>query len=152
MADPFFSLQPGDQSEVLAAAAAQTGRPKHLLEKDVWVVWTLSSLFGSPVGQNLVFKGGTSLSKAYGVIGRFSEDVDLTYDIRQLLGELVKDREDALPKRRAKKNDGASVFVMNFQFGLPTRSFRFWKRHLNAILCQRSSGAKTTNYSSTTRP
>ena len=47
---------------------------------------------------------------------------------------------------------GLLQFVMNFQFGLPTRSFRFWKRHLNAILCQRSSGAKTTNYSSTTRP
>ncbi len=39
-------------------------------------------IYGSALGEHLVFKGGTSLSKAYGVIRRFSEDFDLTYDIR----------------------------------------------------------------------
>lgn len=46
------------------------------------MVWALSTLYAAPLGEHLVFKGGTSLSKAYQVIHRFSEDVDLTYDIR----------------------------------------------------------------------
>ena len=44
-----------------------------------------------------MFKGGTSFSKAYGVIGRFSEDVDLTYDIRAIAGDLVGDAVMPLP-------------------------------------------------------
>ncbi|WP_432623632.1 nucleotidyl transferase AbiEii/AbiGii toxin family protein [Albidovulum sp.] len=54
-------------------------------------------MFGSPIGTNLVFKGGTSLSKAYQVIDRFSEDVDLTFDIRALIPDLLEGREDAMP-------------------------------------------------------
>jgi hypothetical protein len=49
----------------------------------------LAALYGSPLGERLVFKGGTSLSKAYKVIRRFSEDVDLTYDIRAIAPDLV---------------------------------------------------------------
>lgn len=54
-------------------------------------------MFSAPFGQNLVFKGGTSLSKAYGAIRRFSEDVDLTYDIRTLAPHLPKGQLDPLP-------------------------------------------------------
>jgi predicted nucleotidyltransferase component of viral defense system len=61
---------------------AISGRLSHLLEKDIWVVWPLRYLFDGPHPGHLVFKGGTSMSKAYGVIRRFSEDVDLTYDNR----------------------------------------------------------------------
>ncbi len=71
-------------------AAAASGRPAHLLEKDVWVVRALQTLFGSPLADRLVFKGGTSLSKAYRVIRRFSEDVDLTCDIRAIAPDLTK--------------------------------------------------------------
>lgn len=77
-------------------AAAASGRPPHLLEKDVWVVWTLAALYDSPAAAGLTFKGGTSLSKAYGVIDRFSEDVDLTYDIRALVPDLLLDG-DSIP-------------------------------------------------------
>jgi hypothetical protein len=69
----------------------------------VWVVWALATLYGSPLGEHLVFKGGTSLSKAYGVILRFSEDVDLTYDIRALAPDLVGDNGDALPNTRSEE-------------------------------------------------
>nr|WP_251372202.1 nucleotidyl transferase AbiEii/AbiGii toxin family protein [Rheinheimera oceanensis] len=68
---------------------AETGRPSHLLEKDLWVVWTLRALFESPVSGDLTFKGGTSLSKVYKVIDRFSEDIDLTYNIRKLIPDLI---------------------------------------------------------------
>ena len=50
-----------------------------MVEKDFWVSWTLAVLFAHPeFGSQLVFKGGTSLSKVFGVIGRFSEDIDLS--------------------------------------------------------------------------
>ena len=97
MAEAFLSLAAADRLDVLGIAADRLGRPAHLLEKDVWVVWALQVLFESAVKDDLVFKGGTSLSKAYGVIDRFSEDVDLTYDIRALLPDLVEARGDAIP-------------------------------------------------------
>lgn len=103
MADAFLHLPVGDRREALSVAADRSGRPAHLLEKDVWVVWALSTLYGSPLGEHLVFKGGTSLSKAYGAIRRFSEDVDLTYDIRALAPDLVGDSDEALPNTRSEE-------------------------------------------------
>jgi len=97
MAEPFLKLTASDRLDVLGVAADRLGRPAHLLEKDVWVVWALQVLFASPIADHLVFKGGTSLSKAYGVIDRFSEDVDLTYDIRALIPDLLEGRNDAIP-------------------------------------------------------
>lgn len=99
----FLQLPPQDRREALLVAAASSGRPQHLLEKDVWVVWSLGILYGSRVGEHLTFKGGTSLSKAYGVIRRFSEDVDLTYDIRALAPELVGENNEALPESRSQQ-------------------------------------------------
>lgn len=103
MAETFFELSLDDRRDALGVAADATGRPAHLLEKDVWVVWTLATLYGSPLGEHLVFKGGTSLSKGYGVIRRFSEDVDLTYDIRALAPDLVGEDGEALPKSRSEE-------------------------------------------------
>ena len=96
MAEAFLRLSGKDRLDALGVAADRLGRPAHLLEKDVWVVWAIQQLFGSPIGTNLVFKGGTSLSKAYQVIDRFSEDVDLTFDIRALIPDLLEGREDAI--------------------------------------------------------
>lgn len=103
MADPFLALSAADRREILQVAADASGRPTHLLEKDVWVVWALSALFESSLGEHLVFKGGTSLSKAYNAIRRFSEDVDLTYDIRQLAPDLVGKTGDAIPSSRSEE-------------------------------------------------
>lgn len=103
MADRFLSLSAEDRRDALGVAADRSGRPTHILEKDVWVVWTLATHFGSPLGEHLVFKGGTSLSKAYGVIRRFSEDVDLTYDIRAIAPDLVGAQGEPLPKTRSEE-------------------------------------------------
>lgn len=89
MAEYFFDLSKKDQREALEYGRAETGRPVHLLEKDVWVVWTLRALFDAPLAADLTFKGGTSLSKVYKVIDRFSEDIDLTYDIRKLISRVA---------------------------------------------------------------
>lgn len=90
MAESWFSLSREDQVEALEFAAARTGRPAHLLEKDIWVGWVLSAIYESDLASKLTFKGGTSLSKVYRIIDRFSEDVDLTYDIRELVADLLK--------------------------------------------------------------
>jgi len=103
MPESFLRLSPDDRREALAVAAAASGRPPHLLEKDVWVVWTLATLFAAPFATQLVFKGGTSLSKAYGVIRRFSEDVDITYDIRALAADLIGDSAEPLPTTRSQE-------------------------------------------------
>ena len=91
MPESWFELSSADQSEALEVAAGRSGRPAHLLEKDIWVVWALSAMYDSPLGDSLTFKGGTSLSKVYKVIDRFSEDIDLTYDIRELVSDLLRD-------------------------------------------------------------
>ena len=86
----FHSLSTDDQRDALGFAAGESGRPPHLLEKDVWVVQLLKMLFATEYGSELTFKGGTSLSKAYKAIRRFSEDIDITYDIRGIAPDLIK--------------------------------------------------------------
>jgi Nucleotidyl transferase AbiEii toxin, Type IV TA system len=90
VSESWFALSREDQAEALEVAAASTGRPPHLLEKDTWVVWTLSAIYESALAEKLTFKGGTSLSKVYKIIDRFSEDVDLTYDIREVVPDLLR--------------------------------------------------------------
>ena len=100
----FQRLSATDRREVLNRVVELAGIPPHLLEKDIWVVQTLSVLFAAPFGSDLVFKGGTSLSKAYRAIRRFSEDVDVTYDIRRFAPELVAGTgEEALPPTRSQE-------------------------------------------------
>lgn len=88
------------------ATAARLGTAVQNVEKDFWVCWTLDALFnGLPAsGPRLLFKGGTSLSKAFGLIPRFSEDIDITV-FRDDLGQATDVAElDALSgkKRRAR--------------------------------------------------
>lgn len=55
------------------------------IEKDFWVSMVLKALFSLPAGKSIVFKGGTSLSKGWNLIDRFSEDIDLAID-REFFG------------------------------------------------------------------
>ncbi|MBV9568519.1 MAG: nucleotidyl transferase AbiEii/AbiGii toxin family protein [Hyphomicrobiales bacterium] len=89
MAESYLALARNDQLDALRVAATASGRPVYLLEKDIWVVWALQGLISSTLGEHLVFKGGTSLSKGYDIIRRFSEDIDLTFDVRQLIPDLA---------------------------------------------------------------
>ena len=100
MAESFFALSQNDKRAALEYVRAESGRPAHLLERDIWVVWVLRTLFEAPIGADLTFKGGTSLSKVYGIIDRFSEDIDVTYDIRKLIPDLVADGGE-LPSSRS---------------------------------------------------
>ena len=103
MSSLFLQLAASERREALNVAAAASGRPLHLLDKDVWLVWALDVLFRAPFADHLAFKGGSSLSKAYGIIKRFSEDVDLTYDIRALAPDLVGPSAEPLPPNRSQE-------------------------------------------------
>lgn len=107
MPEAFLNLSISERQEALNVAASQTGRPANLLEKDVWVVQALDVLFSSEFGAHLVFKGGTALSKVHRVIERFSEDVDVTYDIRELVPDetaTVMKELDVIPENRSQQN------------------------------------------------
>ena len=75
-----FALMPAeDRRVVLTEAGERLQIQPVVLEKDFWVCWMLGLLFGQPKwGVVLVFKGGTALSKVFGIIRRFSEDIDLS--------------------------------------------------------------------------
>jgi hypothetical protein len=103
MTESFFTLSRNDQRAALEYVRERTGRPAHLLEKDIWVVWALQTLFASPLSTDLTFKGGTSLSKVYKLIDRFSEDVDLTCDIRKLLPDLAGSGEYPVSRSQSGK-------------------------------------------------
>ena len=91
---------------VLTQAANKTGLPVQAVEKDLWVTQVLQLVFALPMAKHLVFKGGTSLSKVWKVIRRFSEDIDLAIDpsIWGFGGDLTKKQIKRLRK-------ASSIFV-----------------------------------------
>ena len=83
------------------AAAEETNIPFGIIEKDFWVVWTLERLFSlSSLKDYLTFKGGTSLSKIYNVIQRFSEDIDLSIEKEFFGFDKDNDPEKAASKKK----------------------------------------------------
>ena len=100
----FQNLSADGRRDALEVAERSSNLKAHLLEKDVWVVAVLSILFKAPFAEHLTFKGGTSLSKVWRAIRRFSEDVDVTYDIRAFAPDLVSNSGDeALPPTRSQE-------------------------------------------------
>ena len=88
----YFELVTDQQRTILEQAAIKQGLPKQAIEKDLWVTAMLQILFSLHCAENLVFKGGTSLSKIWRLISRFSEDIDLAIDrsVFELEGDLTK--------------------------------------------------------------
>ena len=91
---PFIAGSESERRDVFLTAANRLGTTIQNVEKDFWVCWTLDALFnGLPEGgPRLLFKGGTSLSKAFGLISRFSEDIDITV-FRQDIGDCASIEE-----------------------------------------------------------
>jgi len=81
----FARLPSPERAALFAEAAVRSGLRVAIIEKDFWVCWMLERLWASPFAPSLLFKGGTSLSKCFGLIERFSEDIDIGLD-RALLG------------------------------------------------------------------
>ena len=77
----FARRSASDLNRIFREAGAQRAIGPHIVEKDFWVCWLLRLIFtDSELGSHLVFKGGTSLSKVFNIIQRFSEDIDLSVD------------------------------------------------------------------------
>ena len=77
--EKFLALPDADRKTAFQEAASRRDVLPIIVEKDFWVCWTLKQLYSIPaLGPHITFKGGTSLSKAFGLIERFSEDIDLT--------------------------------------------------------------------------
>ena len=95
-------LPADDRRELFHNAAAKMGLHDAIVEKDFWVCLMLEYLFHrSPWKESFTFKGGTSLSKGYHLISRFSEDIDLILDWR-VLGYCI---EEPWEKRSNTKQD-----------------------------------------------
>jgi predicted nucleotidyltransferase component of viral defense system len=100
MINDFLKLNPEDRQEIFNEIFRQKNIIPIAIEKDWWVVQTLRLIFEMEMAESLVFKGGTSLSKGWGIIERFSEDIDLALDRRYLgfTGDLSKNQVDKLRK------------------------------------------------------
>ena len=103
----FLTLTKEQRAAVFERVGASVGLPMQAVEKDFWVTVILQAVFSLPVAQHLIFKGGTSLSKAWGLISRFSEDIDLAVNPIALGAA-----EGDLTKKQIKKlRKAASLFV-----------------------------------------
>ena len=103
--DVFLHSPPERQKKACLELQDEMHLHAQSVEKDLWVCWTLRELFSLPgVGEHLTFKGGTSLSKAWKLIRRFSEDIDLIVDKEALGfgGDAAPDKAASKKQRKAR--------------------------------------------------
>jgi len=99
----YLEMPPERRRLLCQQAQAELNLPETSLEKDFWVCWILQELFGlSEWGAGLTFKGGTSLSKCWGLINRFSEDIDIVID-KHFLGLGGEDSPEKAPSKKQRR-------------------------------------------------
>ncbi len=111
----WFKLSRSQRKEIIKQTSSQVGIIPTAIEKDLWVMITLKAIFDTNYGEYIVFKGGTSLSKGWNLIDRFSEDIDLAID-RSFLnfgGNLTRSGVKKLRKDAAKFVQNEFVPVLN---------------------------------------
>lgn len=123
----FYNIPKEEKVKILREVANATNMPDFNVEKDWWVVQTLTIVFKMNIGKHLVFKGGTSLSKSWGIIKRFSEDVDLAVS-RGFLGDF----EGELKKKTITKLRKASSAYIIDDFA-PALQEEFNKRGMTDV-------------------
>ena len=106
----WFNLSDNNKRDIFNQVSISNGLPAFAIEKDWWVTNVLRIVFSLPVSEHLIFKGGTSLSKGWNLIERFSEDIDLALD-RKLLGF-----KDELSKTQIGKLRKASCTFISNEF------------------------------------
>lgn len=101
----FIKLNKNERSQAFRIASEKLGFPAYVIEKDFWVTYMLDTLFNRiKHNHRIMFKGGTSLSKCYGLIDRFSEDIDLSLHMADLGFE-----GDKAPHNVAKNESNAAA-------------------------------------------
>ncbi|RAV28909.1 nucleotidyl transferase AbiEii/AbiGii toxin family protein [Sinomicrobium soli] len=108
------NLNAEQRQQILQQVSAKTGLPTYVIEKDWWVCLVLRAVFKTRYAGSIFFKGGTSLSKAYQLIERFSEDIDLIID-RHLLGF---DELDSKTKIKKLRKASGRFIITEFQKAL----------------------------------
>jgi hypothetical protein len=114
--DHLLALPDERRQVLLDEAGARLGLSAGSVEKDLWVCWILRALFTLPAsGPHLTFRGGTSLSKGWRLIQRFSEDLDIVLD-RDVLGFRGERAPESVPsqKQRAKRLDALRVACQHY--------------------------------------
>ncbi len=108
-------LSHNDRNELFKETATLMNTKDAIVEKDFWVVWTLEKIFSDDRLKNiLMFKGGTSLSKVFDLIGRFSEDIDLILDWTLVTDEdpsVKKESKNKQTKFNTKINENAIIYI-----------------------------------------
>ena len=102
--EEWFKLNIAERKDIINQTSAKTGIIPTAIEKDFWVMIALKAIFETKYGEHIVFKGGTSLSKGWNLIERFSEDIDLGIDRTYLNfgGDLSRSGVTRLRKDAAK--------------------------------------------------
>lgn len=119
LAPQFVALPAERRALAFAQTAARMAASSVMVEKDFWVCWLLGLLFDDPeLAPHLVFKGGTSLSKVYGVIDRFSEDIDLS-----MSPAFVGADEAAFEAMKSRTRRDATLAQMQAQCAARTKAF-----------------------------
>jgi len=107
--DTFAQLPSDDKQPYFEVAAAKLGLSQDIIEKDFWVCWTLNKLFSSTSCRDaLLFKGGTSLSKVYKLIERFSEDIDISID-KSYFGYTLENDPESAPSKKKQRQSLANI-------------------------------------------
>jgi hypothetical protein len=120
----FYTIDKAEKIAIFNAIAAEKGMTPFAVEKDWWVSRTLNIIFQMDIAKHLVFKGGTSLSKAWKLINRFSEDIDLAIDkefFEGYKGEISKTQIGKLRKVAGVYTTG--TFFEELQAAFTTKSF-----------------------------
>jgi hypothetical protein len=122
-----------ERLDLLRLVSGKANLPDFMIEKDWWVTTALESIFTCDLHKHFAFKGGTSLSKSWNLLHRFSEDIDIVID-KSLFG--VKDDQELGRSQREKLRDAAHAFVMKtvqpmlharmLAIGVPESAFKIY--------------------------
>lgn len=120
----FYHIPNNEKRTIFQEIARLNNMLPFAVEKDWWVTQALSIIFGMEIGKHLIFKGGTSLSKAFNLIERFSEDIDLAVDREYFgfVGELSKKERERLRKASGKYVD--EVFYQDLKKRFQEKGFQ----------------------------
>ena len=144
LASQFVALSPERRALAFTQTAARMSASSVMIEKDFWVCWLLGLLFAEPaLAPHLVFKGGTSLSKVYSVIDRFSEDIDLS-----MSPAFVGADESVFAAMKSRTRRDAALAQMQAQCGEQTRNVLMPRLEQAIVehLGRRSAGASWLRY------
>jgi hypothetical protein len=126
-------LSKTDRLQIFEETKKKTGLPIQAIEKDWWVTQTLGLIYTMDCAAHIVFKGGTSLSKAWGAIERFSEDIDLALDRRYLGFDIEMSKTQVSKLRKASFQYISTTFFSQLKEKFETAGFTGLKIQLAEV-------------------